>query len=83
MSWIDALQWPAMAVTLLSAWLIASQSKRRRTAGFWLFLLSNVLWIVWGWNDGAYALVGLQLGLAALNIRGVLKNDPQAAKALG
>jgi hypothetical protein len=83
MSWVDALQWPAMAVTLLSAWLVASQSKRRRTAGFWCFLLSNVLWIVWGWYDQAYALIALQLGLAALNIRGVLKNDPQAAKVPG
>lgn len=83
MDWIDALQWPAMAVTLLSAWLVASQSRRRRTAGFWCFLLSNVLWIAWGWYDQAYALIALQVGLAALNIRGVFKNDPQAAKALG
>ncbi len=43
--------------------------------GFWVFLLSNVLWIAWGWHDGAYALIALQLGLAALNVRGVLKND--------
>jgi hypothetical protein len=82
MSWIDALQWPAMALTLLSAWLVASQAKRRRTAGFCCFILSNALWIVWGWYDAAYALVGLQVGLAALNIRGVLKNDPQTGKAL-
>ena len=30
--------------------------------------------IVWGWGDRAYALIVLQLGLAFLNIRGVLKN---------
>ena len=35
-----------------------------------------MLWIVWGWHDGAYALIALQLALAALNIRGVFKNDP-------
>jgi hypothetical protein len=43
--------------------------------GFWCFLASNLLWIVWGWHDGAYALIGLQFFLAALNIRGVRKNE--------
>lgn len=74
---LDFLQWPAMIVTVMAAWLVASQSKRRRNIGFWVFLASNVLWIVWGWHDGAYALICLQLCLAALNIRGVLKNDPE------
>ena len=73
------LQWPAMVVTVLAAWLIASQSKRRRGIGFWCFLFSNVLWAVWGWHDNAYALVTLQVALAALNIRGARKNDPDAS----
>ena len=64
-----------MAVTLLSAWLVASQKKDRRQWGFWLFLLSNVLWIVWGWHAHAYALITLQVGLAILNTRGVAKNE--------
>jgi len=68
-----------MAVTVLAAWLVASQRKQRRTIGFWTFLASNVLWIVWGWHDGAYALIALQVALAALNIRGVFKNDPELA----
>jgi hypothetical protein len=41
----------------------------------WLYLASNLLWVVWGWHDRAWALVGLQFFLAALNIRGVLKNE--------
>jgi hypothetical protein len=82
MDLLDLLQWPAMAVTVLAAWLVASQSKQRRTVGFWVFLTSNALWIAWGWHDGAYALIALQVALAALNIRGVFKNDPElAAKA--
>lgn len=64
-----------MVVTLLSAWLVASQKSGRRQWGFWLFLLSNVLWIVWGWYAHAYALIALQLGLGFLNIRGVAKNE--------
>jgi len=74
--YLHHLQWPAMIVTVLAAWLIASQSKRRRAIGFWCFLLSNVLWVIWGWHDNAYALVTLQIALAILNIRGVYKNDP-------
>ncbi len=77
---LGLLQWPAMAVTVIAAWLVASTSRRRRTVGFWVFLLSNVLWIVWGVHDKAYALIVLQVALAALNIRGVLKNDPQLAE---
>ena len=76
MDLLDHVQWPAMIVTVLAAWLVASQAKRRRQAGFWCFLLSNVLWVVWGWHDGAYALIVLQFALAALNVRGAYKNDP-------
>ena len=72
---LEALQWPAMAATLLAAWLVASQSKRKRSLGFWCFILSNMLWAVWGWHDGALALIALQLGLFALNVRGARKNE--------
>jgi hypothetical protein len=75
MDYLDLMQWPAMAVTVLAAWLVASRQAHRRAMGFWCFLLSNVLWVVWGWHDAAYALIGLQFSLAALNIRGVRKND--------
>ena len=71
---IDWLQWPAMVVTVVAAWMVGSQRKFKRNWGFWLFLASNVLWIVWGSVDHAYALIVLQLSLAFLNIRGVLKN---------
>ena len=79
MSPIDLLQWPAMVVTVLSAWFVASQNKRRRNWGFWLFLTSNLLWVIWGWHDHAYALITLQVILALMNIRGVAKNDPEAS----
>lgn len=73
--WLDLLQWPAMVATVLAAWLVASSHKTRRNIGFWVFLASNLLWGVWGWHDGAYALMALQLALAALNIRGVSKTE--------
>ena len=77
MDWIDMLQWPAMVVTVAAAWLVASRSKRKRTIGFWVFLASNVLWVVWGWHTSAYALIVLQFALAAMNARGVYRNDPE------
>ena len=75
MDYLDLLQWPAMAATVAGAWLVASRSARRRVIGFWVFLGSNVLWVAWGFHDHAWALVGLQVFLAALNIRGVSKNE--------
>ena len=75
MDLIDLLQWPAMVFTVLAAWLVASRSAPRRAAGFWWFLAGNALWVVWGLHDRAYALVGLQFFLAALNVRGIYKNE--------
>ena len=76
MDYLDLIQWPAMLATVIAAWLVASQNKRKREHGFWVFLASNALWVIWGLHDHAYALISLQVALAALNIRGALKNDP-------
>ena len=75
--WLDIIQWPAMFVTVIGAWLVASKRKFKRNWGFWTFLLSNVLWIVWAVGDRAYALILLQVCLALLNIRGVRTNETQ------
>jgi hypothetical protein len=75
MDYLDLLQWPAMVMTVAAAWLVASRSAHKRAIGFWLFLVSNALWVAWGLHDRAYALVGLQFFLAAINIRGVYKNE--------
>lgn len=78
MNYLDLLQWPAMAVTVYASWLVASSHKSRRSFGFWVFLASNLLWVLWGWSSGAIALVVLQFCLAALNIRGVFKSEKPA-----
>jgi hypothetical protein len=72
---IDLLQWPAMAVTLVAAFLVGARHARKRIFGFWAFILSNILWIVWGVNDEAWALIALQAGLLAMNVRGIFKNE--------
>lgn len=73
--WLDLIQWPAMVASVAAAWLIASQRELRREIGFWIFLVSNVLWIVWGVFDQAWALVVLQVFLGGMNVRGILKNE--------
>lgn len=72
---LNWVQWPAMLVTLLAAWLVGSISKRKRKIGFWVFLSSNALWVIWGFYTSTYALILLQFGLAAINIRGARKNE--------
>ena len=83
MDYLHQIQWPAMIVTIVAAWLIGSQAKHGREVGFWCFLLSNVLWMVWGWHDHAYALIVLQIALAILNIRGAYKNEPKSSVKAG
>lgn len=80
---MDWMQWPAMLATVLAAWLVGSDRERRRSVGFWVFLASNALWILWGLHDSAFALIALQVALAALNIRGVVKTEakPKVDKA--
>lgn len=72
---LDLLQWPAMVVTIVASWLVASRDEKRRGIGFWVFLASNALWIAWGWHASAYALILLQVALIVMNIRGAAKND--------
>jgi hypothetical protein len=72
---LNAVQWPALVITVIAAWLISSSAKRKRSVGFWLFLLSNVLWVIWGFHTDAYALIALQFCLALTNTHGVFKNQ--------
>jgi hypothetical protein len=64
-----------MIASVVAAWLVASSRDDKRGWGFWIFLLSNVLWVAWGVHAKAYALIALQVCLAALNIRGVKKTS--------
>jgi hypothetical protein len=76
MDLFDLIQWPAMLVTVLAAWHVGSRSSSRRKYGFWLFMLSNLLWIMWGLHARAYGLIVLQCCLAFMNVRGERRNEP-------
>ena len=43
--------------------------------GFICFSVSNVLWVIWGFYAGAYALIVLQVCLFLMNLRGLKKNS--------
>jgi hypothetical protein len=80
MDWHEALsanwlQWPAMIITVVSTWLIASKSETHRKAGFLGSLAANAVWIMWAVGSGALAVIALQVLLAFTNIRGVLKAE--------
>lgn len=80
---LNLVQWPAMVVTVIAAWWVASLNERRRKIGFWLFLVSNALWVTWGLHSKAYALVVLQVALAILNTRGAYKNEDADSSGAG
>ena len=75
MDYVNLLQWPAMVINILAVWLLTYQAKGMRHTGFLFSLLSNVLWVIWGWHVQAFAVLGLQFALATINIRGVRKTD--------
>ena len=74
MDTLDLVQWPAMIITVAASWYVTSTNRQRRRVGFWLFLASNVLWVIWGIHARAYALIALQACLAIMNVRGEWKN---------
>jgi hypothetical protein len=70
---MDLLQWPAMLVTVLGTWLVGYRDGAHRRWGFVAFVLSNALWVAWGWHDEAWGVIALQVALFALNLRGMRK----------
>jgi len=73
--WLDLVQWPAMAVTSSRRgwWPRAPRTGARSGSG----ASSPATCCGWrgGLHDSAYALVALQFFLAALNARGIYKNE--------
>lgn len=69
------LEWPAMAISLAAAWWMGSRRARERVVAFALLIMGNLMWIAWGWGERAWGLIALNLGLMALNVRGIVKNE--------
>jgi len=71
------LEWPAMAISLAAAWWMGSKQADKRIVAFWMLIVGNLMWIGWGWGENAWALIALNAGLLALNVRGILKNEDE------
>ena len=77
---LDLIQWLAMIITITATWYVAAERKDNRNWGFWLYLLSNLLWFIWAIPHRAWALATMQVILAGMNIRGVKKSELKQAK---
>ena len=69
------LEWPAMGITLASAWWMGSTRAKKRIVAFVMLIIGNLMWIAWGYGDEAWALIALNVGLMVLNVRAILKNE--------
>ncbi|RRV10827.1 hypothetical protein EGJ27_02755 [Pseudomonas sp. v388] len=77
MEWV---QWPAMMAIVLAAWLVGSKRAERRTMAFAVFIIGNLLWVLWGLHVEAYAVALLDIVLCGMNVRGFLKNRAAVLK---
>jgi hypothetical protein len=71
---VGELQWPALAMSLGGAWLVADPNPGKHAAGFACFLLANLLWLAWGVNARAWALVIMQVLFTVTSVRGLWGN---------
>ena len=72
---VAKLEWPAMAISLAAAWWMGSRKAQKRVVAFVMLIVGNLMWIAWGWGAQAWALMALNVGLMALNVRGIVKNE--------
>ena len=78
MDFVELLQWPAMAITVLAAWFMGSIRAKRRIVAFWCFTAGTAIWVVWGLSHAAYGLITLEVIMALMNMRGLKKNLTQS-----
>lgn len=71
------LEWPAMLISLAAAWWMGSTKAKKRIVAFVLLIVGNLMWIAWGWGEGAWALIALNVGLMGLNVRAIIKNEDE------
>lgn len=71
---IDLLQWPAVVLSIIGAWLVGGSRPQQRLAGFLLFLASNVLWAAWGLGIAAWGVVITQAFFTWTSLRGIRTN---------
>lgn len=71
---IDFLQWPALVLSVIGAWLVGGSTMTHRRRGFLFFLLSNGLWMLWAGGIEAWGVVITQAVFTWTSIRGLCAN---------
>jgi hypothetical protein len=69
------IQWTGALVALVGSFLVGCGDPRERFWGFWLFLFSNVLWILWARRHAAWGLLVMQLAFCVTSVRGIIGNN--------
>jgi hypothetical protein len=74
---MDWLQWPALVFALAGAWLTGDADATHRVIGFILYILSDVLWIWWGWKmkqPRPWGFILMYIVFTFLSSRGLFNN---------
>lgn len=68
------LQWPALVLAVVGAPLVASGVPRRVAAGFTLWAVSNVCWILWAVTTGTWSVLLMQAYFLITSLAGRRNN---------
>jgi len=80
MVWFDVLHGGAVVLTVVAAVMVAMNASPSLTmAGFMVFVVASVSWIIAGWSDSSSSLVIQNAILLLVNITGVYRWLPRAA----
>ena len=79
MVWFDVLHGVAAVLTVVAAVMVALNASPRLTvAGFMVFVVASVSWIIAGWSDSSSSLVIQNVILLMVNLAGVYRWLPRA-----
>lgn len=69
---VSILQWVGCGLAVIGSFLIALRGKRP-DVGFWLYLISNIVWIVYGDLTHAPGLITMQVVFLLTNALGIYR----------
>jgi hypothetical protein len=70
---VNFLDWPAMLTALIGTFILSRRapSARMRRLAFFIYLVSNLLWLAWACHLRAYPMIIMQLGFLYTSIDGI------------
>lgn len=71
---MTSIGWIAAGCGATGAWLVGSQRRSRRFAGFALFLASNVLWLGWSIHGHEWEVLAQTVIFTVTSVRGLWLN---------